>query len=924
MRLHRLAAPAAALGLAWALAGCGSDAAPELIAKAQQALAAKDTKAAQIHLKNALQKDAQSAEARLLLGQVLLEGGDARGALVEFDKAAQAGMAAARLAPLHARALAERREWRTLVDRYLSSGLEDPQARADVLVHVAQALLQLDRSDEARGALEKALVAVPGHVGAEVALARHEASTGNADGALRRIDVLLSGNANDSAWRLKGDLEALHRKDAVAARKAYEKAAELGAKSVDSQLALITHLLGAREFEAAEQRIKVARGNIGDQASLRFYHVVLEMERGRLDAANELIQPLLKAAPDEGRIALLAGQLEFLREQYPQAEAHLVRAVGLSGNATRPRLLLAQTYLRLNDPARALQTLQPLFEATERPPRVHAIAGEAYLSLGETRKSDEQFKLAAAQDPRDMRSRTLMALGQLSGGKDQQRGMSELRELSDSFESPVADLALIHTFMRKGDARSALDAIDAIERKMPGKGTAPTLRAQVLRGMGKPQEADAQLAEALKRDPKYLPAALAQARQDLKAKLPARAVERVAAVLRADPDNLVTRLAWLSLRQQAGEPLEAIESDLKSLVQKQPREARPRQALVQLLVRRGRLSEAAAAAQQAVAALPTEATLVEQLAEVQLRQREPALAAKTLAQLAELRPAAAEPLLRLAEVERQRGNTREALAAVKRALAARSQHPGALRQQILLEAELGNVEQARRLVKDMQAIAGLEAQAAAAEGDLEAQQQQYAVAESAYRRALARHAGLPEVPAKLARTLLAAGKKTEVDAFAREWLRDHPLDVGLPNFLGDVALNERQYAAARTHYERSLASVSAQPLVLNNLAWIAQQQGDLKRAESLARDALRLSPGESSLHDTLSGVLSAAGQHEGALAAQREAVQLDASPMLRVGLAKRLIAAGRKDAARDELQAVQQLGNRYAGQAEVGELLAKL
>ena len=47
-------------------------------------------------------------------------------------------------------------------------------------------------------------------------------------------------------------------------------------------------------------------------------------------------------------------------------------------------------------------------------------------------------------------------------------------------------------------------------------------------------------------------------------------------------------------------------------------------------------------------------------------------------------------------------------------------------------------------------------------------------------------------------------------------------------------------------------------------------------------------------------------------------------PKLRVGLAKRLIAAGRKDAARDELQAVQQLGNRYAGQAEVGELLAKL
>ena len=145
----------------------------------------------------------------------------------------------------------------------------------------------------------------------------------------------------------------------------------------------------------------------------------------------------------------------------------------------------------------------------------------------------------------------------------------------------------MHTFIRKGDVKSALEAIDAIERKEPGKGMAAMLRAQVLRAQGKQPEADAALQEALKRDPKYLPAALFQARQDLANKQPEQAVQRVAAVVKADPDNAVARLAWLNLREQAGEAPATLEAELKELVSKQPQAARARQALVQSQLRQG-------------------------------------------------------------------------------------------------------------------------------------------------------------------------------------------------------------------------------------------------------------------------------------------------------------------------------------------------
>ena len=87
------------------LAGCFDKSAEQYVTDAKADLAKNDSAAAVIQLKNALQSDPALGEVRVLLGQALLQTGDARGALIELGKAREMGVKHDQLEPLIAQAM---------------------------------------------------------------------------------------------------------------------------------------------------------------------------------------------------------------------------------------------------------------------------------------------------------------------------------------------------------------------------------------------------------------------------------------------------------------------------------------------------------------------------------------------------------------------------------------------------------------------------------------------------------------------------------------------------------------------------------------------------------------------------------------------------------------------------------------------------
>ena len=121
--------------IAWTLAclaACDAGSEASFLASARGLLDKRDTKGAIVQLKNALDRNPDSAQARILLGRILLQGGDPAAALTQLRKARSAGAPQAQVVPDIARAMMLLGEDKKLVAEFAGTTLADAAAMADL------------------------------------------------------------------------------------------------------------------------------------------------------------------------------------------------------------------------------------------------------------------------------------------------------------------------------------------------------------------------------------------------------------------------------------------------------------------------------------------------------------------------------------------------------------------------------------------------------------------------------------------------------------------------------------------------------------------------------------------------------------------------------------------------------------------------
>ncbi|MCA0239444.1 MAG: PEP-CTERM system TPR-repeat protein PrsT [Proteobacteria bacterium] len=912
---------AAAVILTSLLAGCDRPAAEGNLDSARKHLARHEHVAAVIELKAALQK-AETGEARYLLGTALLEQGDAAAALLEFAKAQQLQFDPDQLAPRLAHAMVLAGKAKEVIDQFVGNELHAPAHTAELYTALALAHSRLGHRAEADAALAKALASDPKYPWALLTQARKLVGQGKVDEALATAEqARLPGGPNGEVDLFQGQLLAAANRPPEAVVKALTAAAEDPLQTLRARTLLAEHYLRHNNLPAAKEQLAMLQKLAPQNLQTVYLDAALAFEEGAYARSESVVDTLLRVVPNNAQALVLGGAASLRRGSLIAAETKLGRAVQTTENAVVARRLLAETYLRMAQPAKAMHVLKPLIERPRPDVDALVLAAQGSLMSGDINRAESLFAAVASSRPDDMTVKTALALITLDRGNSNE-AFNALRSISQRDTGDSADLATISRRLRRQEFDEALTAIAALEKKQPTAPTAAYLRGLALAGKGDVAGARQSFEAALKIAPTYQAALLELTRLDVEEQKLDAARSRLAKWVEAHPTDVAMRMALLDVRLRQNAPGEELLSAIDEAIRIAPTEPAPYLAKIVQTKRIKGTRDAVAAAQTALAALPNHVSVLDAAGVVFSAAGEDQQAISVFNRMASQAPASAVPFLRLSDVHSKLGNVAAATSALERAFDLDPVSPDVHRQLLAYAAKYKDFKMPLSAAKRLQQRYGDRPAGFELEGDLAAAQRRWDAAATAYRAGLARGAGTRLAIKTWDVLALGGSGHAGAEAFAREWIAKHPTDSAFHAFLADRARGAKDYAAAERNYRRVLELRPEHGIAMNNLAWVLGQSG--RRAEGIewAQKATRLYPKAAPYMDTLASLLAADGQAAAAIDWQRRAVGADDGDVsLKLGLAKLLLDAGQKQEARSLLATLAKSNASAPASAEVQRLL---
>jgi len=902
--------------------GCGGETPESMLVSAKGFIAKNDNKAAIIQLKNALQNNPSLAEARFLLGQALLDGGDPTGAEVELRKANELKYPADQVIPLLARAMLMLGQSKKITDDLGKTQLTSPESRADLQTTVGQAYLQVGKFDAAKAAFEAALTALPEYGPALIGQARMKAGNRDLPGALSLLGQALEKSPKlYDAWQLKGDI-LYAQGDVKGSSEAYRKVLDVKPDHLPAHSSLIGRFLEAGSFDDAGKQLEAMKKVAPNHPQTSYLQAQLFYRQKNYKAAQESIQQHLKGVPDSTLGLQLAGAIEYQLQSFSMAETHLLKVLPRTPANGLARRMLIASYLRSGQPVKALDVLQPVLDKIEKDSNMLALAGEVFMQNGNVEKAGIYFAKAAALDPEHSGKRTSLALTYLAKGENE-TAYRELEQVASVDTGVNADLALIAAQLKGRKFDQALNSIAAMEKKQPENPLAQHLRGTALMGKGDMAAARKSFELALVKNPAYFMAAASLANLDLADKKPEDAKKRFEAVLAKDPKNVQALLALAELHAKAGGKVDEVAALIGKAVAANPAEPKSRLALIGLYLSAREIKRAVAAAQDALGVLPDRPEILDAAGRAQQAAEDFNQALATYGKLAALTPNSPLPYIRMAEIQAAAKNRDAAMQSLRKALSVKADSIEAQRGIMMLDLDAGRPAEALAMARQIQKQRPREAVGYILEGDVHALKKSWNEAAATYRTGI-KQSGATELAVKLHAVLAAGGGAGEADRFAESWLKEHAKDGQFRLYLAEAASARKDYASASKHYRVLLDAQPNNPGVLNNLAWVSAQNKDPKAIE-YAEKAYQLAPDQAAIADTLGGLLIEKGDTARGLELLQKAVSLaPQSAVIRFNFAKALVKSGKKDEAKKQLDDLARLGDKFPAQDEVATLLKSL
>lgn len=874
-----------------------------------------------IELKNAIQKNPDSPQARLLLGQVYLKVGMGAEAEKELTQAKKLGVSSETIKPHLGEALLLTGEYKRLLDEIQPSDQTSKANLGRILQLRADALLNLGRLKDACGLFQQSLEASNSNPPTYWGLAKCAVSERNLVQARQWLDDALKlSDRQVMTWNYIGDLENIQNNtDASVA--AYAAALKLDPESLVSLGNRATVHMKLGRTELAKTDIEKIRKLAPNSLTANYLQALLKFKEGKNIEARDALQEVFKATPNYLPALLLGGTIEFALGNLQTAESHLNKVVRASPRNAHAIRMLAATQLRLGRPDGAAKTLAPVDMNRIEDAGILAVAGEIALAKKEFSKAITYFERATMLRPDNPSIRAELGVARMAQGDN--RALADFQaaagmDLSDT----RADIVIILSQIKLGHFDGALTSITALEKKQPQSPLPWNYRGVAYLGKKDIENARTSFERALKIDPKFLPAANYLARLDVLEKKPEAARKRFESILAVDKNNAGAMLALSDLAAAAKQEKAYVDWLVKAMKADQ-KGFRARSNLVRFYLTKNDNQKALALARETANAHPDSLQAMNLLGSTQLATGDYTAAIATFSRTTQKAPQSADSYLNLALAqiaEKQQDKARESL---KKAIRIK---PGFLKaQSTLVQLELANkqLEAALQIVRQIQIQNPKSPIGFVQEGDIMLTQKSYSKAINAYKQALSKGSGSAGLM-KLHRTYLMAGDIKAADQRLAIWMKQHPSDLAVQTYAAEAYMLTKHNREAIAQYEMLLKSNPNNVSTLNNLANLYHREND-NRAVSTAERALKLAPEHPSVLDTLGWILVEHGQLPRGLQYLSKATAKDAkSPSVRYHYGAALARSGNKAAARKELEAAIANGQRFPEWEDAKTLLKSL
>ncbi|MDM5179879.1 PEP-CTERM system TPR-repeat protein PrsT [Massilia sp. DJPM01] len=910
---------AVALLFAAVLGGCKETNPAAMLKQAKELRAKGDARAAVIVLKNVLQENSADRQARLLLGEVYLEQGDAPSAEKELRRARDLGATLPELPLLIGQALLMQGQYERLLADIGPAA--PPAQRPAVLALRAHALLGSGDIAQATALFAQALSLHPDLPDALLGMARMAvAANRHADAARLMQRALAVEPDNPDCLRFNADLlRATGKPDQALA--AHQRILAKRPYNVQARLDMANLHLDAGRLSAAREAIAGARKLAGASLAVIYAEAMVDFREQKLAASREAVQQVLRVAPDHYPAILLAGAVQSALGATGQAEEHLQKFLAAYPGHVYATKLMGSLQVRANAPQAALDLLTPLIGAHPDDFELLTLAGEAKLRARQYGAATTFFEQASAMQPQAAGLRTSLALSRLGNG-DTSRAVAELeRAATLDASAPRVGILLVMTHLRAKDPDNALAVVQEMERRDDNP-LVQNLKGGIYLARRDASQARASFNRALALEPLYLPALANLAQLDLDERKPADARKRYETALAKAPRNRALLEALAALAQREGRIAEAV-TWLERARQAEPDALPLALRLADLYARAGDKAKALQLARTLETANPASPEATAMLAQVYVLNQDLGAALDAYARLAALAPASPTPLVRMASLQLERGDDDAALASLRQSLAIDPTLFDAQMTMLNILIRQRKFTEARTLARDVQQRKPDSANGYKLEGDLLAAQGQHAAALAAWERAFERKAD-GALLIQIHGALNKLGRPADADARMARWFRDQPADVPARLYYASSKLVASDYKAAIGHLEAVLKVEPDNIIALNDLAWACQQSGD-SRAQAYAERAHALAPGNPAVLDTLGWIHAERGNLASALPLLRKASGLaPAAGNIHFHLGTALARSGDKRAARRELERLLAQPQRSAHHEQAAALLRTL